>query len=136
MIADTGKKAIIAMRVSARARSLIAALACLSIGSCAVGPDFKKPAAPNVSEYTAQPLSTTVASPGVEGGRAQRFSRGADISGDWWALFHSRALADLVEQSLKNNADLKAAQATLRQAHEKVLKVCGGIGLLCRHGRE
>jgi NodT family efflux transporter outer membrane factor (OMF) lipoprotein len=131
MIADTGKKTTITMRVSARALPLIAALtslsASLAIGGCAVGPDFKKPAAPNVSEYTAQPLSTTAVSPGVEGGQAQSFAKGADLSGDWWTLFHSQALNDLVEQSLKNNSDLKAAQATLRQAHENALAQTGAF---------
>src|SRR5476651_1482586 len=113
MIAETGKKATSAMRVPARALSLIAALAGLLIAGCAVGPDFKKPAAPNVSAYTAQPLSTTVASPGVEGGQAQRFATGADISGDWWTLFHSQPLSDLIAESLSSNHDLKAAQAAL-----------------------
>jgi hypothetical protein len=41
----------------------IAALALLLIAGCAVGPNFKKPAAPDVSDYTAAPLSSTVAKP-------------------------------------------------------------------------
>ena len=39
--------------------------------------------------------------------------KGGDIAGDWWTLFHSKPLNDLIEQSLKNNPDLKAAQAAL-----------------------
>ena len=42
--------------------ALAGVLACLLIAGCAVGPDFKKPAAPDVSDYTRHPLSTTVAS--------------------------------------------------------------------------
>ena len=95
-----------------------AILSSLLLASCAVGPDFKKPAAPDVSDYVASPLSTTVATPEVVGGDAQRFVKAADVSGDWWTLFHSQVLNDLVAQSLKNNPDLEAAQATLRQAHE------------------
>ncbi|MEO7148405.1 MAG: hypothetical protein ABIY40_00450 [Rhodanobacteraceae bacterium] len=53
----------------------------LSIAGCAVGPNFKKPAAPAVSGYTATPLTATV-STDVAGGDAQRFAPGADISGD------------------------------------------------------
>ena len=93
----------------------------LLLAGCAVGPDFKKPAAPEVSDYTPTPLSTTAATPGIAGGEAQRFARGGDISGDWWTLFHSPALDALIAQALKNNSDLKAAQAALRAAHETAL---------------
>jgi NodT family efflux transporter outer membrane factor (OMF) lipoprotein len=86
-----------------------------------VGPDFKKPAAPAVSDYTAQPLAGAVATAGVPGGEAQRFSRGNDVAADWWALFHSEPLDKLIEHSLTNNPDLKAAQAALSVAHEEVL---------------
>ncbi len=98
--------------------AVIAAPALLLLASCAVGPDFKKPATPEVSEYTAAPLATTAATSEVTGGDAQHFVKGSDIAGDWWTLFHSKALEDLIERSLKNNSDLKAAEATLRQAHE------------------
>ncbi len=103
------------------ARPVIAAVACLLIAGCAVGPNFKRPAAPNVSDYTVHPLSTTVASTNVTGGEAQRFAKGSDIPGDWWTLFHSRPLNELIEQSLANNPDLKAAQAALSVARENVL---------------
>ena len=52
---------------------------------------------------------------------AQRFVKGADIPGDWWTLFHSRSLDDLIEQALANNHDLKAARAALLVARENVL---------------
>jgi NodT family efflux transporter outer membrane factor (OMF) lipoprotein len=94
------------------------ALCCLLISSCAVGPDFKKPSPPDVSTYTAHPLTSTAATTGVAGGEEQRFAKGADIPGDWWTLFHSAPLNALIEQSLKHNADLKAAQAALQVASE------------------
>src|ERR1700674_360079 len=99
----------------------IAALALLTIAGCAVGPNFKKPAAPDVGDYTAGPLSTTVATANVYGGEAQRFAKGRDISADWWTLFHSRPLNELIEHSLTNNHDFKAAQAALSVARENVL---------------
>ena len=99
----------------------LAALAWLLIAGCAVGPDFKRPAAPAVSDYTARPLSTTVTSTNVAGGEAQRFAKGSDIAGDWWTLFHSKPLNELIEHSLTNNPDLKAAQAALSVARENVL---------------
>ncbi len=93
--------------------SLLAILA-----GCAVGPDFKKPVVPAVSGYTGTPLSNPVGTPGVIGGDSQRFVEVADVGGDWWTQFHSPALNALVALSLKNNPDLKAAAAALRQAHE------------------
>jgi NodT family efflux transporter outer membrane factor (OMF) lipoprotein len=106
---------------NSRVLPCIAALALLLTAGCAVGPDFKKPAAPDVSDYTASPLATTVSSANVSGGEAQRFAKGADISGDWWILFHSVPLNELIEHSLTNNPDLKAAQAALSVARENVL---------------
>ncbi|GAB2533405.1 efflux transporter outer membrane subunit [Rhodanobacter koreensis] len=91
------------------------------VAGCTVGPDFRKPAAPDVSGYTSRPLSTTAATPKVAGGEAQHFAEGSDIPGDWWTLFHSAPLNALIEQSLTNNADLKAAQAALSVARENVL---------------
>ena len=90
-----------------------------------MGPDFKRPAAPAVSDYTARPLATTVTTTNVAGGEAQRFVKGSDISGDWWTLFHSKPLNELIELSLTNNPDLKAAQAALSVAKENVLAQLG-----------
>jgi NodT family efflux transporter outer membrane factor (OMF) lipoprotein len=89
--------------------------------ACAVGPNFKRPAAPEVSDYTAHPPSSTIATADAAGGAAQRFAKGGDLAADWWTLFHSAALNALVDQSLEHNPDLKAAQAALSVARENVL---------------
>jgi NodT family efflux transporter outer membrane factor (OMF) lipoprotein len=99
---------------------VFAALTLLCMSGCAVGPNFKRPAAPDVSDYAAAPLLTTAAS-NVAGGQAQRFAKGAEIAADWWTLFHSKPLNELIEQSLANNPDLKAAHAALLVARENVL---------------
>jgi NodT family efflux transporter outer membrane factor (OMF) lipoprotein len=109
-----------------RARFVLAALACLAAAGCVVGPDFKKPAAPDVSGYTAAPLKPTAATPGVAGGDAQRFTSGSDIPADWWRLFHSQVLDALVAEALANNHDLKAAQAALLAARENTSAQRGG----------
>ena len=87
---------------------------------CAVGPDFQRPSSPAVDGYAPQPLPAQTTSVDVKGGEAQRFVRDMDIPGQWWTLFHSRPLNDLIEQSLKANPDLEAAQAALRVAWENV----------------
>jgi NodT family efflux transporter outer membrane factor (OMF) lipoprotein len=104
-----------------RVPPFIAALVLLLITGCAVGPNFKRPAAPKISDYTDHPLSTSVTSTNVAGGEAQHFAKGGDIAGDWWTLFHSQPLNELIELSLTNNPDLKAAQAALSVARENVL---------------
>ncbi len=96
------------------------ALAAL-LASCAVGPDFKKPAPPPVNGYTSTPLSGTSIATNVAGGEAQRFVTDQDIAGDWWTLFHSKPLNDLIELSLTNNPNIKAAQAALTVARETML---------------
>ena len=102
-------------------RFFSAALVCGLMAGCAVGPNFQRPAAPAVGGYTVRPLSTTASSAHVPGGEAQHFVTGSDIAGDWWTLFHSPPLNDLIERALTNNPDLKAAQAALSAAHENVL---------------
>ena len=88
--------------------------------ACAVGPDFHRPAAPDVSGYAPEPLPAQTASADVAGGEAQRFVHDLDIPGQWWTLFRSEPLNTLIEQALKANPDLQAAQAALRVALENV----------------
>jgi NodT family efflux transporter outer membrane factor (OMF) lipoprotein len=95
-----------------------AALACSLMAGCAVGPDFQKPAAPDVKGYTREPLAHQTAAAASPGGGAQHFVRDLDIPGQWWAAFRSRPLNDLIEDALKYNPDLQAAQAALRVARE------------------
>ena len=63
----------------------------------------------------------------MAGGEAQRIVSGADLPADWWTLFHSPALNALIEQSLANNHDLKAALAALSVARENVLAQRGAF---------
>ena len=111
------------MNLTRQSRSplLVPAMAFWLMSGCAVGPDFKPPRAPEVSDYTAGPLPAAVTAADVPGGDAQRFTQGSDISADWWTLFHSASLNQLIADSLANNHDLKAAQAALSVARENVL---------------
>jgi NodT family efflux transporter outer membrane factor (OMF) lipoprotein len=89
---------------------------------CAVGPNFKHPPAPAVTNYTAVPLpAATSSTTSIAGGDAQRFVQGLDIPGQWWTLFHSQPLNDLIQRALTNSPNLAAAQEALAVAHENVL---------------
>ncbi|MGC2303190.1 efflux transporter outer membrane subunit, partial [Candidatus Binatus sp.] len=93
---------------------IVAATVC----SCAVGPDFHPVAAPKVNGYTSSPLPTHTASADVIGGSAQTLQAGGEIPGQWWNLFHSAQLDRLVDEALKANPNVTAAQAALREANE------------------
>ena len=110
-----------ALTQKSRLVHIIASSLMLFATGCAVGPNFKKPAPPNVTGYTPTPISTTSGTANVTGGQAQQLVDGRDIPGEWWTLFHSQPLNDLIERSLKANPDLKAAQAALIVARENVL---------------
>ncbi|HLG89731.1 MAG TPA: efflux transporter outer membrane subunit [Alphaproteobacteria bacterium] len=102
------------------ALSFVSTFLCASaLSACTVGPDFLRPKAPENAGYTAEKLADTV-SADIQGGVTQRFVVAKDIPGEWWTLFHSAALNTLIEEALKANPDLAAAQAALRQANEIV----------------
>ena len=108
------------MRVVHDAGGWLLAIGVAALSGCAVGPDFDRPAAPDVEGFTSSPLPGKTVSTEVAGGEAQRFVQGLDIPGQWWTLFHSEALNTLIEEALKNNPTLPAAEAALRQAWENV----------------
>jgi len=104
--------------------STLKAAACalaMGVAACAVGPNFKRPAPPAATDYGSAPAQGQTAEAEGAGGNAQHFVAGMDIPGQWWTLFQSPKLNDLVQQSLKANPNVGAAQAALRQAHELYL---------------
>jgi len=90
------------------------------LASCAVGPDFVHPAAPEVTGYSKEKLAPRTSSTDAPTGQSQRFVQGRDIPQEWWALFKSPALNALIERSLDNNPTLQSAIATLRAAQQAV----------------
>ena len=101
-----------------RRAAIVAAAAFLA--ACAVGPDYRAPEAPAASAYTEKPQPERSDSAPVQGGDAQRLELGAKISADWWTLFGSPDLDELIRIALKGQPTLAAAQAALRQAEENV----------------
>ena len=95
-------------------------LLCLALAGCTVGPDFARPDVAANADYSKEKLTTTAQADIDTGGAAQRLIAGMDIPGQWWTLFRSPALNALVEEALKANPDVSAAQAALRQANELI----------------
>ncbi|HSY26586.1 MAG TPA: efflux transporter outer membrane subunit [Burkholderiaceae bacterium] len=109
------------LTLPAASRLSLLAFACMAaLGGCAAGPDYVRPSANLPSTYVAGPnISATVASE-AKLGEAQTFVPERDIPAQWWELFHSQPLNDLVTASLKQNPNVDAAQAALRGAMENV----------------
>jgi NodT family efflux transporter outer membrane factor (OMF) lipoprotein len=51
---------------------------------------------------------------------AQNISQGAELAGEWWQLFHSTQLEEVVHTSIAASPTLAAANATLAEAREQV----------------
>lgn len=105
----------------------LALLAGLSIAGCAVGPDYRRPDAPPVDRYTAQPLPTATASADVAGGDAQRFLQGRDAPAPWWTMFGNAELTRRVNSALAHSPTIASAQAALREAQENARAARGGL---------
>ncbi len=106
--------------IAQRWRHVIITVFAALLAACAVGPDFKRPAAPDAKGYSPKTIADTTASATTPGGDAQHFVMGRDIPFAWWTLFQSPKLDALVEKALKTNPTIPAAQAALRQAQEFV----------------
>lgn len=94
---------------------------------CAVGPDYQSPEPPKTQAYTRRPLPQhTVEIKGQED-KTQEFVITQHISRQWWNLFGSASLNQLIDHGLRNSPTLQAAQAALRQAEENYKAGIGGF---------
>ncbi|HTT01815.1 MAG TPA: efflux transporter outer membrane subunit [Steroidobacteraceae bacterium] len=104
-------------RARARWPGLIWSGLCALLASCAVGPNFERPTPPVVEHYAfgGDPTATVNAH-----GSAQNFMLGRAVAADWWQLFSSPQLNELVAESLNGNPTLDAARANLRQSQDSL----------------
>ena len=102
---------------------------------CAVGPNFHRPSAPSASAYLPPGETRPVGTAAAEAQQraptaapyAQQILRGAPATSDWWMLFQSPELDELVRRAMADNRSLAAARATLAQAHELVAAQTGQL---------
>ena len=89
----------------------------LFLSGCTVGPDFVRPMTPSLDHYNhGQDPSGTV----LVGGQSQRFVQSVGPAANWWNLFNSKQLNDVVAEAFANNPGLEAAQASLRQSSDNL----------------
>jgi NodT family efflux transporter outer membrane factor (OMF) lipoprotein len=81
----------------------------LSVTACAVGPNYHKPPAQIPESFKE----------GADWQRAQADTQGA-LSSTWWLDYHDDELAHLIDQALKANQSIAAAEAAYRLARATV----------------
>jgi NodT family efflux transporter outer membrane factor (OMF) lipoprotein len=106
---------------------LLTVLLAVSLAGCAVGPDFQRPAPPAAASYAGKELPSETAAAPVAGGTAQRFKAGEDIPAQWWELFRSEPLDNLIRQAFADSPTLAAAEARLRIAEENRRAQAGAL---------
>jgi outer membrane protein, multidrug efflux system len=78
---------------------LASALAIIGFSGCAIGPDYQRPIVALPTHYAVAVDANPI-----------------DIRQDWWTYFNDTNLNLLIEDTLKNNADLAAAVARVNEA--------------------
>jgi NodT family efflux transporter outer membrane factor (OMF) lipoprotein len=101
-----------------RPRAAIALTLAAAISGCTVGPDFKRPEAPAVTRYTTSPLPERTDSADVRGGQSQAWVGGRDVPAEWWRLFESEPLDDLVRRALTDSPVVAQMNAKLVRAQQ------------------
>jgi NodT family efflux transporter outer membrane factor (OMF) lipoprotein len=99
---------------------LIAALTAAlgtTLAGCTVGPDFQRPEPPKADTYLPDTAAEFV-NAGISGGETQSLVQGLDSPGQWWKVFQSVELNELIDGALKANPDIQAAVAGLKVAQE------------------
>ncbi len=96
------------------------------LSACTVGPDFSQPAAPTTERYLA-PAEVVPPNDGGPAAPRQVVVTGAKIAADWWTLFHSPKIDDVVKAAIAGNRTLEGAKARLASAREAVIAANGGL---------
>jgi NodT family efflux transporter outer membrane factor (OMF) lipoprotein len=99
----------------------------MTLAGCAAGPDFRPPAAPDVSAYTADKAPGATIASDAPTGDAQHFLDGADVPERWWTTFASGEIDRRVDQALAHSPTIASAQAALRQAQENASAARGSL---------
>jgi NodT family efflux transporter outer membrane factor (OMF) lipoprotein len=96
-----------------------------ALASCAVGPNFHQPNSPGTSGYLHPSSDTAPVQPQAQD--VQNISPGAELAGEWWQLFHSAQLDEVVRTAIAASPTLVAANATLAGAREEVTVARGAL---------
>lgn len=93
-------------------------MAMLFLAACSTDPHVDAPTIPNEKAYTGKDELVSI---------KERIELGNRISSDWWTLFESRPLNNLIHATISGNYDLAAARETLAEAADAVNASEGGL---------
>ncbi|WP_126283353.1 efflux transporter outer membrane subunit [Burkholderia stagnalis] len=108
------------VRVTACVASVVAL-----VSGCAVGPDFRTPAAPPTQRYTRGAPPATTVSAGGAAGNPQTFATAGHATPRWWTQFGSEPLNRLVDDALRRSPTVDAARAKLDEARQNYVAQAG-----------
>lgn len=120
-------------------RLSLAMAAIVVLAGCAAGPNFSRPAAPEVKRYTSAKLQASISAGASE--PVQQIVSGSTVGAGWWKLFHSSALDQVVDKAIASSPNLDAARATLREAQQVLIETRGdyfpqvSVSALAQRGR-
>jgi NodT family efflux transporter outer membrane factor (OMF) lipoprotein len=97
---------------------LVSVAAASALSSCVVGPNFHEPKPPETSAYLHPSADAAPVQPQARD--VQNISQGVELAGEWWQLFHSAQMDEVVRSSIAASPTLLAANATLEEAREEV----------------
>ncbi len=99
----------------------------LLLNGCVVGPNYTRPKAALPQSYTSNQHGTLKANTQSQFGGTQHLNTAQDIPAQWWELFHSKPLNDLVMASFEHNPSVGVAKAALHGALENVYAQQGAL---------
>jgi NodT family efflux transporter outer membrane factor (OMF) lipoprotein len=102
-----------------RVRAATAVAASALLAACVVGPNFHAPAAPPDATYSMVGDDANIG--------PTRAAVGDKVVAEWWTLFHSPALDQLMRQAVAGNPTLEEARARLEASREAVKAESGRL---------
>jgi len=111
--------------------TLISIAIAIFLTACAVGPDFKTPPSPVVEHYSnelnqpANALELTLSDDITS--KVPQLLQSQTIPAQWWQLFESDKLEQLIQRSLKASPTLQVAEARLQASRETFAANTGSI---------
>ena len=98
----------------------IAALTCMLLASCTVGPDFVRPTSPAPPHWsaraTAPPVAQDQKSPPHAGVPVSAVTERSAGTSAWWSAFDDSTLTSLIERAANSNLDLRTAMLRIDEA--------------------
>ncbi len=114
-------------RIPFRFKWLLVFMVCLLMACSPVGPSFHRPHPPVPKTYTAPISQKQTIATATKMGKSQHFQAEKDIPAQWWSVFHSKSLNDLVLASVRCNPSVGAAKAALRASLENAYAQRGAL---------